>query len=126
MRAGSKAACVLRSNIRQTLFRCRRIRQQVEFSRVFCANRLTNKWFVVYVRKNEGGFARLGIVTSKKTIPKAASRNYVKRLIREMFRREVQIASAVDIVVRVKQQINSETSMEGRLALAQLLQAMQT
>ena len=125
MLADPKAARVLLFNTRQTLSGCRRIRQQAEFKQVFCAKRLTNKWFVVYVRKNESGFARLGIVASKKTIPKAVSRNYAKRLVREMFRQKFPVASAVDIVVRTRQQINLENSTEGRLALAQLLQAMQ-
>lgn len=125
MRADPKGARVLPSNIRQTLPICRRIRQQAEFKQAFCAKRLTNKWFAVYVRKNESGFARLGIVTSKKIMPKAVTRNCAKRLIREMFRREFPIGSAVDIVVRAKQQISAENSRDGRLALAQLFQATQ-
>jgi len=125
MLADPKAARALRSNTKQTLSRRRRMRQQAEFKQAFCAKRLTNKWFVVYVRKNESGFARLGIVASKKTMPKAASRNYAKRLVREVFRREFSAASSVDIVVRARQQISAENSMEGHLALAQLLQAVQ-
>lgn len=125
MLADPKAAHALPSNTRQTLSICRRIRQQVEFKQAFCAKRLTNKWFAVYVRKNESGFARLGIVASKKTMPKAISRNFAKRLIREMFRREFPIGSAVDIVVRARQKISPENSVEGRLALAQLLQTAQ-
>lgn len=81
---------------------------------------------MVYVRKNESGFARLGLVVSKKTIPKAVARNYAKRLIREAFRRDFPSEHALDVVVRARRQINPENLAEGRQALAQLLQAMQT
>lgn len=80
---------------------------------------------MVYVRKNESGFARLGLVVSKKTIPKAFARNFAKRLVREVFRRNFPAEQPFDIVVRARRQINPENSMEGRLALVQLLQAMQ-
>jgi ribonuclease P protein component len=109
----------------QTLAFGRRIRQRTEFEQAFRANRLTNKWFTVYVRKNESGFARLGLVVSKKTIPKAIARNFAKRLVREVFRRDFSAEQALDIVVRARRQINPENSAEGRQALAQLLQAMQ-
>ena len=126
MRVDPKAVRALPSNTKQTLSICRRIRQQAEFKQVFRAKRLTNKWFVVYVRKNESGFARLGVVVSKKTMSKAVSRNFSKRLIREIFRREFPIENAVDIVVRAKLKISSENLIEGRLALVRLFQVAQT
>jgi ribonuclease P protein component len=108
----------------QTLSSDRRIRQRTEFEQAFGANRLTNKWFMVYVRKNESGFARLGLVVSKKTMPKAVARNFAKRLVREVFRRDFPAKHALDVVVRARRQINPENSAEGRQALAQLLQAL--
>jgi ribonuclease P protein component len=109
----------------QTLSSGRRIRQRAEFEQAFRADRLTNKWFMVYVRKNESGFSRLGLVVSKKTMPKAVARNFTKRLIRELFRKSFSSEQALDVVVRVRRQINLENAVEGRQALAQLLQAMQ-
>jgi len=120
-----KAVRALLFNTGQTLPIFRRIRQQAEFKQAFCAKRLTNKWFAVYVRKNENGFARLGIVASKKTMPKAVSRNRAKRLIRDVFRREFPVDNAVDIVVRTKLKISPETLIEGRLALVQLFRIVQ-
>lgn len=125
MHAEPKAVRALPSRAKQTLSVCRRIRQRAEFEQAFRAERLTNKWFVVYVRKNESGFARLGIVASKRTMPKAVSRNLAKRLIREAFRRGFLAGCALDVIVRAKRQINPENSAEGRLALVQLLQAVQ-
>ena len=125
MRVEPKAVRALPSKAGQTLSACRRIRQRTEFEQAFRAERLTNKWFAVYVRKNERGFARLGIVASKRTMPKAVSRNLVKRLIRDVFRRVFSAEYAMDIVVRARRQISRENTAEGRLALVQLLQAVQ-
>lgn len=125
MRAEPKAVRALPSKARQTLSVCRRIRQREEFEQAFRADLLTNKWFAVYVRKNKSDFARLGIVASKRTMPKAVSRNLTKRLIREVFRRVFPAGCALDVVVRAKRQISPENSAEGRLALMQLLQAVQ-
>ena len=125
MHAEPKAARVLPSNARQTLSVYRRIRQRTEFERAFRAERLTNKWFVIYVRKNESGFARLGIIVSKRIMPKAVSRNLAKRLIREAFRRGFSAGCTLDVVVHAKRQISPENSVEGRFALVQILQAVQ-
>ena len=110
----------------QTLPCFRRIRQSAEFEQVFRANRLTNKWFIVYLRKNESGFARLGLVVSKRIMSKAVSRNFAKRLIRDVFRKNFPSELALDVVVRTRRQINPENSAEGRQALKQILQAVQT
>ena len=125
MRAEPKAVRDLPSRPRQTLSVCRRIRQRTEFEQAFRAECLTNKWFAIYVRKNESGFARLGIVASKRTAPKAVLRNLAKRLIREEFRRRFSAECAMDVVVRAKRQISPDNSAEGRLALVQLFQAVQ-
>ena len=92
---------------------------------MFHADCITNKWFVVYVQKNEVGISRLGVVASKRVMPTAVSRNFAKRLVREAFRRSFSVDRALDVVVRARRQLSPETSMEGRQALAQLLQAVQ-
>lgn len=89
------------------------------------ANGLNNKWFVIYLRKNEGNVARLGIITSKKIMTKAVTRNFAKRLIREVFRHSFLVCCALDVVVRVRRPLSQEASKEGRLALTQLLQTVQ-
>ncbi|MDD5179707.1 MAG: ribonuclease P protein component [Gallionellaceae bacterium] len=115
---------VLLSRPKQTLSSHSRLRQRSEFERALRANCLTNKWFAVYVHKNEGSIARLGVIASKKIMPKAVSRNFAKRLVREVFRCSLPENCALDVVVRAKRQLNPCTSREGRLALAQLLQAV--
>ena len=113
------------SKSQQSLSICRRIRQRSEFDRVLCIKCLANKWFAIHVLKNEGGISRLGVIASKRIMPKAVSRNFAKRLIRDVFRRGFAANSALDVVVRIRRQLSQETSKEGRLALTQLLQATQ-
>lgn len=92
---------------------------------MFAAGNAANKWFVVYARRNVGGSSRLGIVASKRIMPTAVSRNFTKRLVREVFRLNLSAESALDVVVRARKQLDPNTSAEGRLALIKLLQAIQ-
>lgn len=110
----------------QTLPLSRRIRQKIDFEQAFRAQRYTNKWFIIYARKNEHGYARLGLVVSKKTMAKAVTRNFAKRLVREVFRCNFSAEQSLDLVVRARRQIGQENSAEGRLALTQLLLAVQS
>jgi len=117
----------LRSNAQiQTLPLSRRIRQRIDFEQAFSAQRFTNKWFIIYVRKNEQGCSRLGLVVSKKTMAKAVTRNFAKRLVREVFRCNFSAEQSLDVVVRARRKIGQENSAEGRLALTQLLLTVQT
>lgn len=109
----------------QTFPSRRRMKQRTEFEQALRADCLSNKWFAVHVLKNECGFARLGIIASKRVMPKAVSRNFVKRMIREVFRRNFTSGNSLDVLVRAKRQIQSETAAEGRSALLQLLQTAQ-
>lgn len=108
----------------QTFSSRRRIKQRLEFERALQANCLNNKWFSIYLRANELGFSRLGIIVSKRTIPKAVARNFAKRMIRETFRCNFSANCSLDIVVRAKRQCNPESSVEGKLALIDLFRSV--
>lgn len=57
---------------------------------------------MLYVRPNGQAQARLGIVVGKKFAPRAAERNLVKRMARELFRgRQAQLAGR-DILLRLQ------------------------
>jgi len=92
---------------------------------MFDVDRKVNKWFVVHAKKNELGVSRLGVVASKRIMPKAVSRNYAKRLIREVFRCNFPKSGAFDVVIRARRLLCPKTSLEVRLALKQLLQVVQ-
>ena len=80
--------------------RHRRIVKTDEFSSVFRLRpvyRTDN--FVLYARPNPLGHARLGIVVAKRFAPRAVTRNLVKRLAREIFRKNALVAA--DCIVRL-------------------------
>lgn len=57
-----------------------------------------------YSQKNQLVSPRLGLVIAKREIPKAVTRNYVKRIIREGFRLNQHYLTNVDIIVFVHKQ----------------------
>ncbi len=57
-----------------------------------------------YTKPNTLGYARLGLAVTKRAVPNAASRNRVKRVIRESFRLNQRLLSGFDIVIAVKSQ----------------------
>ena len=58
--------------------------------------------FRVWFRPNLQRGARLGMVVGKSTAPRAVDRNFVKRLIREEFRKEQERLSGLDVVVKLQ------------------------
>lgn len=103
----------------------RRIKQRAEFELALQSSRSSNRLFSVYSCKNVYGFARLGVIVSKKTMPGAVARNMTKRMIREVFRCNFSVDLALDVVVRAKQKPKLETPIETRLALIHLFQSIQ-
>ena len=70
------------------------------YGRVFeKANRSRDKWFTVICRDNGLDHARLGLAISKKHCRRATTRNLIKRIARESFRRHQSELGGLDIVV---------------------------
>ncbi len=80
-----------------------RITDPQDFRRVMkLGRRLSSRNFILFIKKNEYLFHRLGIVV-KKEIGPATFRNRMKRYIREFFRlQKHQIKSSYDIILMVK------------------------
>ena len=57
---------------------------------------------MLYVRANGQPQARLGIVVGKKFAPRAAERNLVKRMVRELFRSRQDQFAGRDILLRLQ------------------------
>ena len=53
-------------------------------------------------RVNEVNIARLGLIVSKKTAKSAVQRNYMRRVLREIFRLNQYNLPAVDLVIQVQ------------------------
>ncbi|MBI1174144.1 MAG: ribonuclease P protein component [Sideroxydans sp.] len=111
----------LLSDKKQTLPNYRRIKSSEEFKLALNAQFCNNKWFTIHARENKAGVSRLGIIVGKRVSPLSVSRNFVKRLIREEFRRDFPVRCALDIIVRLRRPLSRETAHDGQKALAQLL-----
>ena len=65
-------------------------------------------------KPNEQGYARLGVVVSKRLFPHAVDRNRMRRRIREAFRRIAAGLPALDLVVRPQAVPDRNVSREDR------------
>ena len=70
---------------------------------------------------NQLGYARLGLVVSKKAAKRANARNYMKRIIREWFRCTRHQLPPHDFVVRVRQRFGQDEYAEAQQQLSQLM-----
>lgn len=85
----------------------KKLKQRAQFDTVF-ANRKCKKGtcFRIFWATNNLESSRLGISIPKKNIPKAVSRNKIKRLIKESFRLNYNCLPGVDIVLVVNKNAN--------------------
>ncbi len=110
--------------------RFRRIVKTDEFSSVFRLRPVfRTAHFVLYARANELGHARLGVVVAKRLAPRAVTRNMIKRLAREMFRKADLINS--DCIIRLSAPVakrdQSAASRKDKVTLtAELAQLMKS
>lgn len=110
----------LYSNCFSLPLRCR-ITQRKDFEEALGSSCLSNKWFSVYHRQATKSVPRLGMIVSKRIMPKAISRNYAKRLIREIFRTNIPDLPALDYVIKIRRGLTKDTSQEAKTALLSLL-----
>jgi ribonuclease P protein component len=74
-----------------------------DFSSVFnLRKRIAGQHLVMRYRLNEASMPRLGLIVSKKTAKLAVQRNYMRRVLRELFRLNQQHLPEVDLVVQVQ------------------------
>lgn len=79
-----------------------RLRRKDGFDHVFRKLDIADKYFKIFFTRNTRENARLGIMASKRTLPRAVDRNKVKRMIREAFRIHSIKECELDLVVLVK------------------------
>jgi ribonuclease P protein component len=85
-----------------------KIRKSSEFKEVFdWGNRLNTENFTVIYNRNSLGFPRLGLVVGKKSSKSAVGRNRIKRILREIFRRNKNLFDSFDVVFLTKTKIET-------------------
>ncbi|MEQ1598477.1 MAG: ribonuclease P protein component [Methylotenera sp.] len=74
-----------------------------DFSSVFnLRKRIASPHLVMRYRLNEANIARLGLIVSKKTAKLAVQRNYMRRVLRELFRLNQHNLPVIDLVIQVQ------------------------
>ena len=64
---------------------------------------VVRRHFSVFVHENALKRSRIGVIVGKKGAPRAVDRNRIKRLVRELFRRERWRLGSNDLVVLTRQ-----------------------
>ena len=97
------------------------LRNNREFQMVYNeGNSKANRYLVLYYRKNDLEYNRLGISVSKK-VGNSVVRHRVTRLIRESYRlHEMEFETGLDIVVVARPQAKDRTYQEIESALMHL------
>lgn len=100
-----------------------RLLKTEDFSSVFALGKQRSRVYLQVLRSenNAHGFARLGLVVSKKAAKRANRRNYMKRVIRDWFRRHKYVLPPNDFVVRVKVAFDCDTADVVRAELADMM-----
>jgi ribonuclease P protein component len=81
-------------------YRHLRLNQAEQFKETFSSGKKrVDNHAVFYVKSNQLEHPRLGMVIAKKHVPKAVSRNRIKRAIRETFRQNQHNLPKTDIVI---------------------------
>lgn len=83
------------------------------FGHVIRAESVANEYFKIFFSRNDGENAKLGIIASKKVLPRAVCRNRIKRVIREVFRQHSIKICKMDIVVLVRRAHLQKRDMRG-------------
>ncbi|MCL5668931.1 MAG: ribonuclease P protein component [Gammaproteobacteria bacterium] len=101
--------------------RSHRLNQPEQYRRVFenpC--RAGDDTLQIVARRNECGYARLGLAVSKAAIKSAAARNRVKRVAREFFRLHRDELGNLDCVVLARRGADQKTRRQLRDTLHKL------
>jgi ribonuclease P protein component len=91
--------------VNNRLIKSRRLSGTEDYKQAFRQGTKTRQGcLTTYAKPNGLGYARLGLAITKKVVPNAVSRNWVKRTIRESFRLNQKLLPDLDVVVMVTSQ----------------------
>lgn len=99
----------MRQNNQKGFTRQARLLNARDFKYVFDEpKRSSTAMLLVLSRLNDLGFARLGLIVSKKCEKRAVGRNRLKRLVRESFRNNQELIAGLDIIVIARKGVTKE------------------
>ena len=106
----------------QSFCRAYRLLKTDEFSSVFAFRRsFRGRFYTLYYRPTELGTARLGVTVAKKLVRRANGRNLIKRIAREVFRRQRENLPSCDLIFRLHAPVGTARRMELNMDVRQLL-----
>lgn len=102
-----------------------------DFSSVFNFHkRISAQHLAIHYQPNTQAKARLGLVVGKKTAKLSVSRNYMRRVLRELFRTQQHEICHVDLIVRVQKKFDKvnfiQIKQEFDLLIVKLNQRVKT
>lgn len=84
-----------------------------DFSSVFnFRKRISGETLVINYRNSAYHHPRLGLVVSKKVAKLSVERNYMRRVLKELFRRNKDNLSPLDLVIRPQKPFNAKNYNE--------------
>ena len=102
-----------------------KIKKTDDFSSVFnFRKRISGQYLVIHYMPNVLGHARVGLIVGKKLARGAVQRNYMKRVLREMYRQEQNQLSGVDILVRPQKAFTRENFAQIEAEVRQLIRKL--
>ena len=86
-----------------------RLKTADDFSSVFNLRQVYfGQWLKIHYKKNHLAYSRLGLIVSKKNHKRSNRRNYMKRVLRELFRQTQLSWQGYDVIVRVNKYFVAE------------------
>ena len=84
-----------------------------EFSSVFSfRKRIASQYLVLHYQPNQIGHVRMGLVVSKKVARLSVDRNYMRRVLRELFRLNKLAFNHADIIIRPQKAFSAKNYNE--------------
>jgi ribonuclease P protein component len=112
MRVVPRAVQDSRFNIPDRFSAAHRLLRKHGFGHVLQAEVIADRYFKIFFVRNKNANAKLGMIVGKKTLASAVDRNYVKRIIRETFRKHSVKMCNVDLVVMLRRPFEHKSSAQ--------------
>lgn len=107
--------------------RAHRLLSKAEYKSVFdCAQKISQKSLLLLYKPNEHLHSRLGLVVAKRFTKRAASRNQIKRILRESFRHISENLKGMDIIIIARHQCDTLSKQKLREGIDKLWQKLKT